>query len=249
MKKALPIGLLVLGLAAPAANAADEIRLLAVIFPPIAIDEGDGGLSGLYIDSMREIAKRVGHGGEIEVLPLARLNEIAATEKNVIACVARSPERESKYQWIRQYGYDHMVLVTRKGEKFATLDDFPRTRTIGVSIGSSMEAVARRHGHDNLIRANSERANAEMLSAGRIDGWIAYRGTATYMFRRVNLKPGDFEFSEPVATMNYFIAASPGTPIETVQTWGAAFDAIVADGTYGKFYERYKDMIYPLAPR
>jgi polar amino acid transport system substrate-binding protein len=249
MKNLLSIALFSLFLGVPVASAADDVRLLTVIFPPVAIDDGDGKLSGLYVDSMREVAKRVGHSGEIEVMPLARLNEVTKSEKNVVACVARSPEREPNYQWIRQYGYDHMVLITPKGAKYATVGDFPKTKSLGVSIGSSMEAAARRAGFENLTQVKTERANAEMLAAGRIDGWVAYRGTATYLFKQMNAKPEDFEYSAPIATMNYYFAASLSTPAETAEKWGKAFDAMVADGTYDTFYQRYKDMIFPLAPK
>lgn len=240
--------LLALALAVFPARAADGVRLLAVVFPPVAIDEGDGRLSGLYIDTMRDLARRLGHSGAFEVLPLARLNEVAATEPNVIGSIARGPERESKYQWIRPYGYDHIVLVTLKGARYRTFDDLPKTKALAVSAGSSMEAAAHRHGFENLSVVKTERAAADMLISGRADGWVAYRGTASFMLKRLNLGPDAFEFSAPFATMNYYIAASPGTPAPAVRAWGEAFDAMVADGTYARLFERYRGMIEPLAP-
>lgn len=228
--------------------AADNVRLLTVIFPPVSIDEGDGRLSGLYVETMREAARRVGHSGQFDVLPLARMNEVAAKEPNTIACIARGPERETKYQWIRPYGYDHMVLVTLKGVRYRSFDDLPKTKSLAVSAGSSMEAAAHRHGYENLSVAKTERAAFELLMAKRVDGWVAYRGTALFLLKQMNLQPDAFDFSAPFATMNYYIAASPGTPVETVRAWGEAFDSIVADGTYIALYDRYRDMIEPLAP-
>lgn len=227
-------------------HAADGVRMAGVIFPPVVIDEGGNKLSGLYYDVMKEIAGRLGEKQELEIYPLQRLNEVGKTEKNVILTVGCNPTRVNDYRWLRAYGNDQMVLVTPKTRKGGAIDTYPKDLRIGVGIGSSMEVAAKAAGFTNLIPIRTEKSAADMLAAGRLDGWVAYHGTAVYTFQQENMKADDFEYSSPLTKAVYFIVASNETPKEVSDKWGKAFDAIVADGTYDKYYQKYASMVSPL---
>lgn len=229
------------------ASAAPTERLAAPDFPPIAVEERDGRLTGPFPDLMREIARRIGHSGEMEVLPLARLNDIAVAQPNILFAVGRNPWRELSYQWVFCFGTDHLAIISHPRAPIRRIEEATADKTIAVMIGSTMETLAMVTGIGTTVSVRSDELALEMVAAKRVNGWLAYAGSALHLIEKTHRRETDFVFSEPVRPMRYYLGTGLTTPVETVQRWRTAFDSLRADGTYERILAPYAPKVLPCA--
>ena len=68
---------------------------------PVQFFDKQGQLTGMSIEIVREIQRRLGVNDAIQVVPWARgLNKLDHEPNTMLLTMARTPERESQYQWI-----------------------------------------------------------------------------------------------------------------------------------------------------
>ncbi|MDN3678841.1 ABC transporter substrate-binding protein [Vibrio tapetis subsp. quintayensis] len=104
-------------------SGAKTIQVLTYEAPPFAVKHGDA-ITGLLVEIVHEMFSRTNINYELKFVPLKRA--LLSVERNDTQCIiplARSQEREAKYQWISP------VLVSRFG-LFAHPDDDIKIETM-----------------------------------------------------------------------------------------------------------------------
>ncbi len=87
--------------------------------PPGNFTDANGRITGLSVDFVREIQKRVNNHDPIRMLPGARLIYLSLSSKNfVIFSLSRTPEREEKYHWISLVMRKPLALFGKKRVRY-----------------------------------------------------------------------------------------------------------------------------------
>jgi polar amino acid transport system substrate-binding protein len=210
--------------------------------PPIvtAIGEREGEPQGIVYDTIKAMAAHIGHRGDIEFIGWTRAQELAQTRPDIgILALTRSPEREDKYRWIVNVITDDLLLVGSTGIDVSQLDNV-KNRPVGVLKSSGAEALLRERGFTRIIASSEERLNAVELRDRRIDAWLAPRAMILFAYREAGGDASNLVFGEIVRQSDIYFAGSKSLSDAEVARWQQAFEAIKADGTYGRIVERYR---------
>ncbi|MBF0171307.1 MAG: transporter substrate-binding domain-containing protein, partial [Nitrospinae bacterium] len=201
----------------------------------------EGKLTGISVDVVREILRRVGGDERIEIHTWAISYRKASQEKGRgLFSTTRTAEREPLFKWVGPLVEDDVALYARIGARFplATLDDARAVGAIGVYRDDAGEAFLKGKGFTNLDVVAESRQNARKLAAGRIDLWIENRLVGDAIARAEGLA-GRIEPRLVVERQLLYLAFSRDVPDETVARWQGALNAMKADGAYGAILSRY----------
>jgi polar amino acid transport system substrate-binding protein len=135
----------------------------------------EGRLEGLAVDIAHEMARRAGYRLNLSTTPFRQLVERARTAPNLLAfTLARTPERESLYEWIGPFAARDVWLWKLKRrtdvqvEKLADVTSY----SVGVPFGDAsigaLEALGLVH-KQNLHVVHERRSMDRMLRAKRFD--------------------------------------------------------------------------------
>lgn len=223
---------------------AKEIQLLTEKFAPYQIHK-DGKLSGISVDIVREIQKRVGHNGKMKVYPWNRCYNMALKKDGyAVFSTTRSKIRENLFKWVGPIVPYKVVLFKLKSNKtiYKTLDDAKKANKIAVTKNDVAQQYLASKGFTNFYTiTNGAYNNIKILKTKKA---VLY--PAGY-FRELNiLKVAGLE-NEVVATQipplvesNLSIAFNKNTDNKIITKWQKALDDIKADGTYDKILSKYK---------
>lgn len=205
------------------------------------IDE-DGKLSGLTVDVVREIQKRVGNNDPIEVVPWARGYDDALSNPNTILfSMSRTKERNHLFDWVGPvseitFGFWALADSTLT---ISSLDDAKKVGAIGVYQNDVRDLYLTEAGFTNLERTTDQVQSYKKLLSGRIDLYAESAAGIEGDAARAGATPGQVKMLYPFLTTQLFIAISKGTPPEVTQVWREAFAQMQADGTFKKLYKKY----------
>ena len=102
---------------------------------PVQFFNKQGQLTGMSIDIVQEIQKRLGVADPIQVVPWARgLDKLDHEPNTMLLTMARTPEREVFYQWVGPVVVVEYGLYGKSTATFEiqTLDDARKVHLIGV---------------------------------------------------------------------------------------------------------------------
>jgi len=230
---------LVVALLIPSVVRAAEPRFVTAIFPPLAMEAADGSLTGLAPETLREIARRLGATGSVEILPSARVTQLTRSTPNMILTQARTPERERDLRWIGCGSVDATVLVSRRDRPYLKIAETPRDATLAVLHGSTNEVWAREAGFTNIVTIRADESGPAMVRGGHVDGWLTYRSAAMWRMDAEERDADRLVISDPARSVSLWLAASLSTPPERVERWRGVFTAMRRDGTVARLLERY----------
>ncbi|MEY4632507.1 MAG: hypothetical protein RIQ81_2627 [Pseudomonadota bacterium] len=231
---------------APLAFAGDETPIVATELAPYAWS-GPDGPKGVMVELVQAMAKKVGHSGKVDLISWNRAQQMTASASGgaprLILPLIRSPERESRYQWILPLIEDETVFLTMKGKRPAVNSraDLANLR-VGVLDGSPLEPWLEREKTGAVDAAPTQAINARKLYAGRIDAWFVVRMVGLYEFKAAGFDVKQLEQGFSLRPIVLYLAASPGFPSTAAKSWRDAFEAIKKDGTYKRILDRYKSL-------
>ncbi|MFC4161510.1 substrate-binding periplasmic protein [Chitinimonas lacunae] len=218
-----------------------EVRILAADITPFAYSE-DGVAKGAACDLVREMAKRVGHSGKIEVVPLARALETAKHVPNVlIVPIARTPSREASYTWITHLWDERFLLLARDDAK-ADISNVAAARNLSVGVMRSSAGVklAEEAGFTKVEEAVNEEVNARKLLVGRMEVWLSSVNAVTSALHKTGISQDRVRRGAVLQTFKIHLAGSLGLEPAEVAKWAAALEAIKKDGTYDRIMTHYQ---------
>ncbi|MFZ5427865.1 MAG: substrate-binding periplasmic protein [Thermodesulfobacteriota bacterium] len=224
-------------------NSAHALTLLTEISPPSSCMR-DGTLTGVGVEIVREMQRRVGDSSPIEVLPWARAYATALAMPDVaIFSTTRTPEREELFKWVGPILTSEWILAGIPGRSPAvsSLEDARRAGSIGTYKDDARERFLLDMGFANLDSAPDPMTSLRKLRAGRID----LMATTNLGLKVISdsAKPGDppvrkvFAFNK----VDLYVAFSRETASEAVLAWQNALDSMKADGTLRRIQSLWLD--------
>lgn len=239
MKRLFSMMIVGLCFTASVALAAD-FKIMTEEYPPFNYSEG-GVITGLSTDVVYEIAKRIGHPAEIEVLPWARAYGLIQHQDGVILySMTRTEARENLFKWVGPVAPNKWVFFAKKGSgvKVGSLDDARIVGKIGTYKDDAAESFLKEQGFSNLDSVVNDEQNVPKLMAGRIDLWIVGELQGIYKAKKKGVAD-QLEKVMDVKDTQLYIAFSKNTSDEDIAKWQKALDEIKADGTYDELMKKY----------
>lgn len=214
---------------------------------PTEFRDENGELTGLSVDVVRELQKRVGNSGEIIILPWARAYRTALAEPNIILFTAsRSKDREDKFHWIIHVTTRRTVLFGKRGSPLivGSIADARQVKQIGVLRDGNREKFLQEKGFTNLENVATHEQNLKKLLGGRIDLIFMSSIEAASLAKKAGIPFGELEPKYTVySNDSYIVLSKNGTTPDTVQKWTEAALAMKADGTFKKIGDKWSAYI------
>lgn len=204
----------------------------------------DGALSGMSVEIVREIQKRVGNTDQIKMVPWARgYTEIQNQPNVVLFSMARNAERNTMFQWVGPIDEISYAFYAKSGSPIVikSLEDAKKVKSIGVIKNEIRELFLKKAGFTNLVEADDTAQNYKKLVTGRIDLLPASSDPTELesKTKEIGLKATDFKNVYVFTKTQLYVAMSKETSANLVKSWNEALDAMKADGTYEKIFRKY----------
>ncbi|NWK76665.1 ABC transporter substrate-binding protein [Aquitalea sp. LB_tupeE] len=239
MLPALSIPLAMLFLASPCAQAGTLTIACEDNLPPFS-SEAAGQPHGIVVDIVQLLIRQLGLNETVHLYPWNRVLSMGLNQPNTLVCaMARTPERENRFQWVGEIIHSPPVLLMLADNgghipHNGKLTDY-QNYAIGVLHGSYQEKYLQEHGFTHLEAFSSYREGYEMLRARRIRLWAANQLTAYSTVQQMHEQPGQvlqtaFVFKQLPQGMS--MAFSQGTAPATVEAFRQALEGIKHDGRY-----------------
>jgi polar amino acid transport system substrate-binding protein len=222
---------------------AEDLTIYTEDAPPLNYLK-DGKLTGVSVAIVKELQRRVGHTGQIEVATWAKGYAQALHEPNVaLFSTARTNERESLFTWIGKLACKRWVFYKRKGSniQITSLNDAKKVGIIGTYLNDAKEQFLKSEGFTNISAAPNNTSNMKKLLNARIDLWITSDTEWLYLAKREHFDPTDLEIAYVIKTVDLYLIFSNKTSDEIISKWQQAYQAMVADQTLNAIIAKNND--------
>jgi polar amino acid transport system substrate-binding protein len=196
----------------------------------------DGKATGMYVDLMNEIAKRLRLTAEYvssdfaSLLPSVRNHRYDTAAFGVLV----TPERADVTNFTTAVSYGEAQLISRKQQSLASVKD-AAGRTVAVTRGSALIPLLQKTAPSVVIKEFPNiAASANALTVGQVDG--LFTGTATT--RELLAKHADFTASEKITSGKtaFPVAKDKQALLDALNKHLAA---MIKDGTYTRLFYRW----------
>ncbi len=224
-----------------------EVRVLTEHSPPGEYLDESGRVTGPTAEMIRELMKRLGEPGEIELLPWKRAYDYALKGPQVALFeTARTPEREALFKWVGPIKRIQWGLYARKAQA-SPLSDLQQARQVErlcAYLGDGKADTLKQQGFDNLYQPVLSAQCLEMLLRGRVDLWLTSDIEKDALLQENSLPANSLQAVLKIDSLDLYIAFSADTPDALVQRWQAELDAMKRDGSLARFYRgTYSDSL------
>ena len=195
----------------------------------------NGRPTGFDIELMRALAHVMQTTVQIELLPWAEARaRLDRGEVDLIAGMARSPERDARFIFSRPTTLILISLFTRENSPIRSADD-PAVRRVGVQRGGIMhDMMMRTHVKPEIVARESTTEILQLLSDGIID--CAFLNEALVAYHRRQMHVDNVKAVNVVQTHDYCIAALKGREA-LINEINTALDEVHRSGIYDALYE------------
>lgn len=218
----------------------ETFKIMTEEYPPFNYTEG-GKLTGLATEVVLQLAKKLGHPEDIEMLPWARAyGLIQQNDGQILYSMTRTEEREKMFKWVGPVASNKWVFFAKKGSgmTIGSLADAKKVEKIGAYKDDAAESFLKAEGFANLDSVLNDEQNVPKLMAGRINLWIVGELQGIYKAKAKGVAD-QLEKVFDVKDTQLYIAFSKNTPDAEVAKWQAALDAMKADGSYDALIKKY----------
>jgi len=219
-----------------------DVRIYTIEEPPFNFVDEQGELTGISVDFIREVQRRVGDDSEIELMFWARAYQIAQTESDVILFTAtRAKYREPLFRWLAPVVRNAWRFYTVDGQ-YPEVDDLEVLKSaagIGVLRSGAREAYLKERGFENIVATKSLKQINKMLDKNRLPLiFFAEAGLATTSYQQ-GIDMARFSPVYTVYPPASYILMSKATSESTFLRWKKAANQIKADGTYQRIANKW----------
>ena len=222
-----------------------EIQPITEELAPYQIKNGKD-LSGISVDIVREIQKRIGNHKKILVLPWNRAY-IMTQKKPYFALFStlKTDERAPLFKWVGPLVHIKVKMFKNKNNKhiYKTLEDAKKVDSIAVVKNDALAQYLEAKGFTNLkIQiARSSKTNIERVANGDAELFPMNETSANYRIKQLGLKDKIVVTQiPPFLEKDLYIAFNKETPNSVIKKWQTALDEIKKDGTYQRILNNYK---------
>lgn len=221
---------------------AQKLFLYAENDHPLQFVDDGGKLTGFTVELVKEIQRRVGNSDLIQIVPWSRgLYKLDNDKNTLLFSMAKTPDRESKYQWIgpistMKYGF---YVKNDSPIKITNLEDAKKIDSIGVYRNDILDLALTRRGFKNLDRADSNVSSLKKLMIGRV---TVYAGAPVAVQKVVDLAGysiEDVRLAFEFMRTTLYIAASKDTDPSIVAKWNKALEEMKKEKVFLNIQKKY----------
>lgn len=226
---------------------AQSLTIYTEINAPLQFQGEDGKLTGLAVEVVQEIQKRVGSTEPIQLVPWARGYLDLETQPNIVLfATARTAERNPLFKWVGPFDETVFSLYVKADSKIVlkSMSEAKKLGSIGVYKNDVRDLYLTEAGFKNLERTIDNVANVKKLMSGRIDAFASASVSIDELTRSAGFHPTDVREALTFMRVQQFIAFSKETPDSIVLAWSKAFEAMRKDKSFELIYRKY----YPNRP-
>lgn len=211
--------------------------------PPLNYLDSDSKLTGLSVEIVREIQRRVGNSDPIQLVPWARgLNRLNSGPLVMLFSMGRTAERNEAYQWIGPIYENTYFLYSLAAAPFqlSSLEEARQLTSIGVYNNDIRDQVLTALGFTNLSRQVNNESLIRMLFAGRLDAIAASKDGIGPLVEKTGHSVDEVRQQLKFLIAQLYIGVSLDTPVSIVQTWNAVLDEMRTDATLLAIFRKYQ---------
>lgn len=224
-----------------------HLSLVTEHLPPFQVKTIDG-VSGYVTEIVETLLNEANFSYEISIYPWARaLNLVKHKENTCIYSIARTPERETMFQWTKAIATTNSSFIGLKSNKnihINTIDDVKNYFTAVIRDDITHQLLLENgfiegehfflvNNPDSLLKLLVTRKNIDLILVDYLT--IKYRSEYSKLdpelftsFLYLNKKP-----------LNFYLACSINTPKQVVKKLSQGIDTIKENGTYQKIINKW----------
>ncbi|MBP2293713.1 substrate-binding periplasmic protein [Azospirillum rugosum] len=227
--------------------AADQLRMVALSFPPLIHDDG-GKPAGIAYDIVTRAMAKAGHTVTVEIMPWARaLDTVRDGGADAIFTAYKTPEREQFLNYSTEVLVPQVVsLFVAKDSKVAFDGDLSKLAAykVGVvnqiSYGSVLDDAFKAGVLPAVEKSNDSDSNVKKLLSGRFDVMPSNRYVAQYFLKQEGALDRVKELSPPVQDLPSYIAFTKARDTTRLRNdFDAGVAAMKASGDYQALLDKY----------
>ena len=224
---------------------AEPLQLYTEEYPPVSFSV-KGRAEGMASELVRELLKRLGESGEISVVPWARgYHTVQQTPNTALFATIRNAEREPLFQWVGPIllAQDSFYALKNSGIQLHDLTDVAKAGPVAVPRDWFSYQELRNLGLTNLLGVTEPEQMFKMLKRGRVKLIVAdnlsFYSTGDAAQQVDYLTAKDVEVALPYRASLGYITFWHGTDPAVIQRWQRELDAMKADGSFSRIYQRW----------
>jgi len=211
--------------------------------PPLNYLDSNSRLTGLSVEIVREIQRRVANSDPIQLVPWVRgLNCLNSGPLVMLFSMGRTAERNEAYQWIGPIYENTYLLYSLATASFQlnNLDEARQLRSIGVYNNDIRDQILSTLGFTNLSRQVNNESLIRMLFAGRLDAIAASKDGIGPLVKKAGHSIEEVREQLSFLTAQLYIGVSLDTPESIVQAWNEALNEMRSDATLLTIFQTYQ---------
>lgn len=215
--------------------------------PPLFYKNEEGVPTGAIYDITQALIERIEIDSEIAFLPWARALFEAENHSNIVlVALAKSPQREDRFQWVGKVHDVEDVLLKLKQRDDINIQTLEQAKAYNLATirGYATATFLKRSGFvegENLSLVSSSDQMWSMLFKQRIDLVMSNKTTAPYEIKSAGFDIGGVEPALQFTQIRLEIAMATGlqTNAETLALLREGLQSLKDDGTYQAIMKKW----------
>lgn len=227
---------------------AQELQLLTEEYPPMTFSD-HGKPSGLAVEVVQEIQRRINDHGTISVVPWARAYKLASNGPNAaVFTTMRTAEREHQFKWVGPFAVVTTSFYALRGSGISikNLQDAKAVGHILVPREYYSNEVLTKLGFENLDNnAAKPEEMLPMLAHHRGELLVSDDQTLPSLLEKSAMDMSQLELAYSFLRTSSYLAFSRDTPDTVIARWQGALDDMKRDGSFNRIYAKWLPRITP----
>jgi len=223
------------------AEAPSSLRILTAENPPLNFTRNDE-LTGLSVEVVRELQRRTGSGGDIELVAWPEGYEALLGQGDVaLFSTTMTAERKELFQWAGPIVAHDTSLYALKGSgiRIANLEQARGAGRIATVSKYYSEQMLAAEGFTNTESYLDRVTTLRQLLDGKVPLVAASSTEMLAALEKTGTSPDVVEKAFTLSTDLVYIAFSRGVAPSLVERWQGALDAMKREGTFARIYGRW----------
>ncbi len=220
-----------------------KITMMTEDFAPFGFYDSNGQLTGIGVEIVQHVMKRLDLKDEIQVLPWSRaIKQLELLPNRALFCVARTPARDGKFDWVGPMLSDGVYLYhsRRFDSSSENINSARQWQSIAVTANYPEHQTLIDLGFDNLWVTNQPRENARLLSYDRVTAMVAGEFAMPSLLDAEGINRDEIVRSEiNLFDIDLYIAFSKGTNPKILHQWQQALEEFQRTSEYQAIRKRY----------
>jgi len=225
-------------------NSAPSLSLYCEDDKPLQFFDEHKKLTGLTVEVVQEIQRRIGNKDKIQVVPWSRgMDKLNKEPNTFLFTMARTPEREHLYQWIGPILFIEYGLYVKADStiKIHSLAEAKTIGLIGVYRNDIRDQTLSRLGFTNLDRASSAASNFKKLMIGRIAAYADAKKGVSVTADTAGYHVNDVKLAYDLFKSPLYIAVSKDTDSAIVSLWNSRLEDMKKDKSFLNLLKKYNE--------